>query len=210
MTKQVLIIDGDYNYVRLFTSFGFAVFSDVNMLPFCDLVVFTGGEDVTPSYYKEKQHPCTYNNLFRDAYEKKVFDDAIEANIPCVGICRGGQFLNVMNGGKMYQHVESHTRSHYIEVLDVEAPFESVLATSTHHQMMRAGPSAVMLAKANLGGFKQYMGEEGVLFQEKDEDDTEVLFYPHTKCLCFQPHPEFNPSDELAEVFHYFITKYCF
>lgn len=210
MRKHVLIVDGNSSYVKLFTNMGFAVFMDVGMLPICDLVCFTGGEDVSPSFYKEEKHPHTYSSRFRDVNEQLLFEQAVELDIPCVGICRGGQFLNVMNGGKMYQHVESHTQDHYIDVLDTEAPFNSVLATSTHHQMMRAGPSAVMLAKANLGGFKQYMEGGKVVFQEKDEDDTEVLFYPHTKCLCFQPHPEFSPSDDLAELFSYFVNKYCF
>lgn len=38
-----------------------------------------------------------------------------------VGICRGAQFLNVMAGGKMIQHVEGHAihGTHEIVVTDV-------------------------------------------------------------------------------------------
>src|SRR3546814_3238996 len=45
-----------------------------------------------------------YTTLFRSGY----FAIARRMHKPMAGICRGGQFLNVMCGGSMIQHVEGH------------------------------------------------------------------------------------------------------
>ncbi|MNY79889.1 hypothetical protein D3C86_2207250 [compost metagenome] len=37
----------------------------------------------------------------------------------------------------------------------------------------------------------------------EDEPDTEVVYYPDTKSLCFQPHPEFFRADH--ECFKYYF-----
>ena len=62
-----------------------------------DLVLFAGGEDVDPSLYNEKPHTTTYSNINRDISEKKIYQKAKYLGIPCIGICRGNQFLCVMN-----------------------------------------------------------------------------------------------------------------
>lgn len=50
-----------------------------------------------------------------------LYNNAKRLQIPMVGICRGAQFLNVMAGGKMIQHVEGHAihGTHEIVVTDV-------------------------------------------------------------------------------------------
>lgn len=53
-----------------------------------DIVLFTGGEDVTPSFYGCKKHPRTYSNIHRDLEEKIVFEK-IRKDQFVVGICRG-------------------------------------------------------------------------------------------------------------------------
>lgn len=160
-----------------------------------DMVLFTGGEDVTPSYYGEDYHPKTFNSLTRDTYEKGIFDFCKKNMITMAGICRGGQFLNVMNGGKMYQHVTEHTKEH---VLCDIATGEEILVSSTHHQMMRPGFGAEFIAFADEGGIKEFVGTDKKVKQIGwKEPDAEVLFYPDTESLCFQPHPEFwNGKDD--------------
>src|SRR5690554_3184603 len=73
-----------------------------------DLVCFIGGEDVQPSLYGEHDHPSTHTNPARDEMEEKLFHYCLNEGIPMAGICRGAQFLNVMNGGKLYQDVDNH------------------------------------------------------------------------------------------------------
>ena len=61
----------------------------VDTLEDSDLVVFEGGEDVSPFLYGEHSHPSTYTNKERDMYELKVFRKAQELGKKCLGICRG-------------------------------------------------------------------------------------------------------------------------
>jgi len=185
--KTVYIVGGSSEYNRLFTQLGYALAQEVSE-DMLDLVCFTGGEDVSPSLYGDKWHPYTGSNPYRDYEEQALFNLCIKNDIPMVGICRGAQFTNVMSGGRMYQHVEKHTRSHTItDVLTGE----SIYVSSTHHQMMMPSEKGLLVASSTLGGSREWYDGE-VFAKDVSELDNEVVFYKHTKCLCFQPHPEFS------------------
>ena len=194
--RNVYIVHSDYAYINLFAKLGFAATSDIKQ---ADLICFTGGEDVSPELYAAQKHPATYNNYMRDAYEQEVFLFAKEAEIPMVGICRGAQFLNVMNGGEMYQHVAKHTRSHSITDLQTG---EIIYVSSTHHQMMKPSPKGLLVASSTLHGEREWY--EGEIFKKDvSNQDNEVVFYEETNSLCFQPHPEFV-SEEYKGMQNYF------
>lgn len=188
MSKKVFIVNGSQAYANLFLSLGFMLTSQIEK---ASLVCFTGGADVTPSLYGAEKHVQTGNSVARDMQEKLVFDNARELGIPCVGICRGAQFLNVMSGGEMYQHVTDHTRSHYI-VDNITG--ETVYVSSTHHQMMKPSADGLLVASSNLGGQREWY--EGTVFKrDKSTCDNEVVYYANTNSLCFQPHPEFDSAE---------------
>lgn len=200
---KVFIVQGNASYHELFTEHGYKV---VKELSNADLVCFTGGADVTPSMYGDKQHPQTGNNPARDRAEAVIFDHCIKNNIPMVGICRGAQFLNVMSGGRMYQHVTKHAISGEHEVVDLVTG-ETIYVTSTHHQMMMPSPQASILATAHLGGEREWYDNE-VFQRDVSTEDIEVVHYMHTSCLCFQPHPEFKPNSRMASWFFELIAKH--
>ena len=185
---NVYIVDGSSPYSRLFEYLGYTVVKDLDV---ATLVCFTGGSDVTPSLYGDKKHHYTGNDVRRDTYEAQMFELALAANIPMVGICRGGQFLNVMSGGRMYQHVEGHCVSHAIT--DVETG-DTIYVSSTHHQMIMPSPEAILVASSTLSGSREWYDGE-VFKKDISKEDIEVVYYPHTKALCFQPHPEFTSAE---------------
>jgi len=156
-----------------------------------DILQFMGGEDVTPQLYGE-ENTHSYNNMNRDITEMGYFHYAHAANIPMVGICRGAQFLNVMCGGKMVQDVKGHTRDHDLHIIPYgKDPMEEIVikCTSTHHQMMKPDYDfAELLAYADI------VCKDGIY-------DPEVLFYGGEKCLCFQPHPEYQIYPELEKFY---------
>src|SRR5690606_10736450 len=131
-------VNGYGQYYNLFKERGWDVYnSSQEMLDGnIDLVCFTGGEDVSPRLYMRHPHRLTQFSPNRDLQEIGIYLWAKRNGIPCVGICRGGQFLNVMNGGEMLQHIEEghHTQNHLIVPVSGDAP--TIMATSTHHQMM--------------------------------------------------------------------------
>lgn len=202
--SKVCIVNGSTQYANLLIGLGFQV-TDSPLD--AELIVFTGGEDVSPSLYGDKQHVYTGSNMTRDAVEGKVFDYAKKKGIPMLGICRGGQFLNVKSGGRMYQHVGKHTSSHFIT--DAQTG-EQVWASSTHHQMMMPGQDAITLAFSTLGGEREWYDGQ-VFMRDVSNTDYEILFYPDTQCLCVQPHPEFYGAeyqdlrDYLAKLIHTYL-----
>jgi len=200
---NVCIIDGNYQYTKLFADLGF------NITPFdinefhkdANLVVFTGGEDVSPEFYGDSKHATTYSNLFRDEIEYEAFNLCIDHDIPMVGICRGAQFLNVCNGGRMYQDVDKHAVADGHNITDLETG-EVIYVSSTHHQMMMPTDKAIIIATSNLGGYREWFDGTHAK-RDISSQDFEVVFYPKANALCFQPHPEFN-SPEYEGMKNYF------
>jgi len=187
MKRSVFIIGGSLAYQNMFTLEGWQTVDSVQQ---ADLVQFTGGEDVDPSFYGARKHPKTGSNPIRDGIEKRFFDAANYAGVPMAGICRGGQFLNVMNGGKMYQHVDKHAIPGTHEVMD-KITGELYQATSTHHQMMVPTREADIIAVAYGLSTKRELERGGKMITIYGPNpDAEVLYYRKTNSLCFQPHPE--------------------
>ena len=158
-----------------------------------NLLVFTGGSDVDSWLYGEPALPTTMIDGGRDRVEEAVYNECIHHNIPMVGICRGGQFLNVMNGGSLIQHQTEHCRGGGHEM---HTDIASMWVTSTHHQMMRITEDAVLLAWAN-----ECDGMYAI--------EPEVVFYRETQSLCVQYHPEYmDPSSDGWLSFQDLIGKY--
>ena len=185
---NVLIVNSSGGYDRLFRKLGHTLVYDESK---ADFLVFTGGEDVTPAFYGAKKHESTHNSTYRDVFEEGVFQRNLDK--PKVGICRGGQFLNVMSGGEMYQDVGKHCGAH--EITDLLTG-ETLLVSSTHHQMMKPSHKGLLVASAGLGGSRVWY-EGTILKKDVSKEDIEVVYYEHTNSLCFQPHPEFE-----NEIYH--------
>jgi len=195
---KIYIVSGNYQYDELFRSMGHSLVATVQA---ADMVCFTGGADVTPEIYGDKAHTYTGYDRHRDDDEMAIYNTALAKKIPMVGICRGGQFLNVMNGGRMYQHVSRHTGPH--EITDLETG-ETVLVSSTHHQMMMMASEGILVASSALGGSREWFDGQ-VARKDVSLEDIEVVYYKKTKCLCFQPHPEF-PGYEYTGMHKYFAS----
>jgi len=187
-SKKVYIVNGGRDYRQMFLSKGWELADTPEE---ADLVQFTGGEDVTPSIYEETSHPQTYSNRKRDEYEIGLYLSLREQEIPMAGICRGSQFLNVMCGGSLYQHVDGHATGAPHKAYD-RTSGTTLYVSSTHHQMMRPGPSAEVLCVADESSFKEHMQGDEIRRVVDDKEDVEAVYYPDAKVLCFQPHPEFG------------------
>lgn len=211
MKRFVYIVGGERGqYARMFKEHDWEL---TDTMAEADLVLFTGGADVSPQLYGEQMHHRTYYDAGRDAFEGGIYKQAQEMGIACAGICRGGQFLNVKNGGKMYQDVDNHgiAGTHPAFIVGNLIP---VHVTSTHHQMMRPGDDGIVLMTAGLSKRKEYkpgnvISTVHIKEPEKLLDDVEVVYYPETNSLCFQPHPEYY-DHEGTIVFFNFLEEYSF
>lgn len=204
---KVFIVGGDNLVAKLFGTIIPHVQLVENLKAEPDMVVFTGGADVSPSYYGEMNVKSSCDPA-RDRKEFSLLQE-IPDNIPKVGICRGGQLLNIFNKGKMFQHVDNHTQTHKV-ILCRRPEFKidynnvtSLEVTSTHHQMMRPGKGATLLAFANICRHRLSDSED---FITNNYLDPEVYYYAATKTLCFQPHPEYSHTPT-RDLFKYYLEK---
>jgi gamma-glutamyl-gamma-aminobutyrate hydrolase PuuD len=189
-------------YVDMFTALGHDRVADVRE---ADFLVFTGGSDVSPGVYRHATHVTTHSDRDRDNRCIALLNSVPE-KLPKVGICRGAQFLCAMSGGSLYQNVSSHLGNHPIEFSD-ESPsldYGRVMASSTHHQMMKPSFPAEIWAKSTHRSVVEWY-ENGKFHKEVLPETPEVVYFPSTNSLGFQPHPEFDGYPELRKVFGVFL-----
>lgn len=185
--KKIYVVGRANNYANFI--FNYTLVNNIND---ADIVIFTGGEDVDPSLYNCAKHPSTHSNIKRDLAEKKEFKK-IRPDQLVVGICRGSQFLCVMNGGKLIQNVTGHAimGTHPIFEFNSSKLYE---ITSTHHQMQYP----FSLNKNNFTTL--FCASERVSLEYEGSDINVPLYEPeivlyHKKnmprCLAIQGHPEY-------------------
>jgi gamma-glutamyl-gamma-aminobutyrate hydrolase PuuD len=203
---MILVInDYDRLYGRFWSHLG-EITRDASIL-FTDpdrieLVCFTGGEDVSPELYGHK-NLASGNSKERDEKEVLIFEMARKHEIPMTGICRGAQFLNVMCGGSMVQHLKaSHGGGqHRCQTYDGQ----EFQVTSSHHQMIVPGEGCEVLAWAAIRlnrGNCVYDGTLPKSVLERDEEVgsvvrvTEAIAYPKLRIFGVQHHPEWQRIEE--------------
>ena len=199
--KKVYVIGNERAYVAMFQNNGWDVVDNAEE---ADFIQFTGGADVSPMLYGEAKHPATDNHPDRDAMEADIFFNAVKEGKGLLGICRGAQFINVMSGGEMWQHVDNHAVMGGHELKDCKTG-DSIPVSSTHHQMMRSA-AAEIVATAHLSTRK----EGDTYHQSNPKVDEEVVWYENTKSLCFQPHPEFFSPDHPCQVYYFNLINRMF
>lgn len=159
----------------------------VNTLDEADLVVFTGGEDVHPSIYSENKHHTTGSNFERDEYERVRFDRAVFLNKKIIGICRGSQLVCALNKGILVQHQDNPNYMHNINTYDGKV----LNITSTHHQA--AYPFRLSEDEYKVLGWTENMlpfHKGGNNEELNPKVECEIVYYPKTKSLGIQGHPE--------------------
>jgi gamma-glutamyl-gamma-aminobutyrate hydrolase PuuD len=159
-----------------------------------DLLLFSGGTDVDPNLYQHRNVASSPPDKVRDARETLFYKVARQMSIPMVGVCRGSQFLCVMNGGWLVQDVDNHANG---ENHDVFLHDGSIINTnSTHHQLSIPPAERDVVV---LGGTKnritrwRYDTTWKAHFRIA-EVEPEIIYYQRAKCLGFQFHPEYYPT----------------
>ncbi len=168
------------------------------LLALLDGLLITGGSDLDPAHYGAPAHPSTApTSAERDAFELALVRAAAERDLPCLGICRGMQVLNVAYGGALDQHLPDGLAEdihrgmeagvfadHRVAVATgslaaVAAGGTDVAVKSFHHQgVARIGDGLRVTARAAGDGTVEAIEDEtrrfmlGVLWHpEEDEAD---------------------------------------
>ena len=164
-----------------------------------DVLLFGGGEDISPALYKQKasRYTGSTNELsHRDKVETYFFTEGRKLNLPMIGICRGAQLLCALSGGSLYQHVNQHGTAHDVTTKDGR----TILVSSVHHQMMNPlGTKHELIAWSREVRSNVHLVEDEVNIDADIEP--EVIFFPDTNALAIQYHPEF--MSEIEEGYAY-------
>lgn len=94
--------------------------ADLSLVPqYVDLIdgmLFTGGNDISPSHYGEKWHPKAIPvDPAREKFEFALIAEVERRRTPTLGICFGSQLMNIYRGGSMIQFLPDFDRSNAIE-----------------------------------------------------------------------------------------------
>ncbi|TWF38964.1 putative glutamine amidotransferase [Chitinophaga polysaccharea] len=164
----------------------------------CDGFVLTGGVDVLPALYGGAEHYPHQPDHFlpeRDAFEKKIYEYAQQQRLPVLGICRGLQYINILEGGKVYEDIgEPANKIHKKETADkihgVNIREDSLLYAitgATHGQVNSAHHQGIHPAHlgSNLMVSATSDTNDGLIEGIEFKDKTGKAFM-----LCVQWHPE--------------------
>lgn len=170
------------------------------------LLVFTGGADISPHLYGDtspKSICCA--DLERDREEMDLYKLARANSNKMVGICRGMQFLNVMDGGKMVHDLSLHgSGEHEVMTRDRSEPFTT---NSYHHQMCIPQKDAHILAWSNARLSKYYIGDNDELIDYKGPE-VEAIYIPCKLSIGVQWHPEVSIGrDSRSKTWFKFLIK---
>jgi len=112
-----------------------------HLLDEAKLVIFTGGEDINPAIYRQKNTQSTFSPL-RDMAEIEVLRRSLALGKKILGVCRGHQLINAWLGGELVQDLATdlnvvHGMNHPLEYLNGGGTIGSIYqgyVNSIHHQ----------------------------------------------------------------------------
>lgn len=119
-----------------------------------DAIVLTGGDDPHMQPFGLPQHPAsTTIAIERQTFEWALLDQVLhETRLPVLGICLGMQWMGLMHGGALHQHLPDHIATAALHEGNAEHPIEGAighgLVTSRHHQALADPGSLEVIAKA--------------------------------------------------------------
>lgn len=171
------------------------------------VLLLWGGADISPYYYNEV--PVYTNAKYwpsdRDWREALLIRKAKELGMPMIGICRGAQFICCLAGGKLFQDVGGHEGNHRISTNNGM----TLVANSTHHQMMVPNEEGEVLAWSTEPMSKKYLGQDGLC--TPPEKEVEVVWWKNWKALGIQGHPEYmGKNSPFVRYTQQLVRKYIF
>lgn len=178
-----------------------------------DMLMFLGGGDIAAQMYGQKKtgFPSYQRGLSqRDKSEYQLMNYAIERGIPMFGICRGAQLLCIGAGGELIQDVNGHHGMHPITTREGE----NLTVNSAHHQMMRLKDTEhVLLAWTPHLSNKYEVDDIATTTPvnreiEMPKGEPEAAYFPVTRAVGVQWHPETSVSSLGSKLAVHFVRKY--
>lgn len=162
-----------------------------------DVVLFTGGSDINPKYYGENKGKYTYCSESRDTLEFEYLNRAIKDGKYLIGICRGHQWLGIMAGCRLIQHVDNHGSQNHAVVFNNG---DLLRTNSIHHQMVNPftldSKEFELIAWTVKNHSDRYLnGDDEETVLPDNFVECEVVYFNKIKGFGVQSHPEMQNYD---------------
>lgn len=140
-----------------------------------DGLLLTGGVDMAPRYYgEEPEEQLGAVDDLRDEAEEALYRAVRARGLPVLGICRGLQVINVLEGGSLRQHLDGHNQGQPYDALTHAVTFEGngllaghhpgeLRVNSHHHQAVKAVAPGLKVAARSQDGLVEALEGDGVL-----------------------------------------------
>lgn len=197
--KRIYIVGNNLDYARWIKNVKIT-----NIPEEADIYLYTGGADVAAKLYGEKNGKYTYSNIERDKREFDFYNKYNNSNNKLnIGICRGAQFLHVMDNEKLIQHVTGHTNNeHQIETITGETFY----VASDHHQMLLANKTDLIAwSKEKLSNI--YLNGNNEEY-ENIKYETEICQKNNNLKIQFHPEWPSTSSEKLHEFLNYLVDGF--
>ncbi|OLV17740.1 gamma-glutamyl-gamma-aminobutyrate hydrolase family protein [Deinococcus marmoris] len=164
-----------------------------------DAVLLSGGVDVHPRHFgQQPRRGLGEVDEMRDAFETALYRAARQLGKPVLGICRGIQMINVLEGGTLHQHLPDvpgawadHAQRVHADTLGHEVTFtpgsrlagahgERAPVNSSHHQAIDTVAPTLTVAAVAPDGIVEAVEGDGVIGVQWHP---EVLFQVHPHAL---------------------------
>jgi gamma-glutamyl-gamma-aminobutyrate hydrolase PuuD len=164
-----------------------------------DMLILMGGTDINPKIYGANRNIFTEpSDNERDERDIINYNRAVDKELPILAICRGAQLACAINGGYLYQHSKGHNQSHDLMCKELNFSTDNITfnpikhVAADHHQIM---------ALENIRDYEVLaFDQRSTTVFVNDYDTTiinhvpEVVWFPKTKTIACQPHPEWMPN----------------
>jgi len=174
---------------------------EVKTIEEADVVVLPGGGDWNPALYGHEPNGTRSWHSDTDKKQMALIEKAIEQGKLVFGICRGLQGVTIKNGGFLIQDLDHPSRH---PVVTKEGDVYGM--NSCHHQLcypydLPKENYEVLAWTEQLSN--EYMVDETKVELNFPEDaldesglfkEPEMIWYPKTRCLGVQGHPEWGPG----------------
>ncbi len=131
------------------------VFSkDLSKSSDCDALLLTGGGNICPAFYGEKNEEYYEYDYLTDISEFYLIKEFLRKNKQIVGICRGAQVLNVFFNGSLEFVPDKILSNHYTFSKDIEHEItykngRKIIVNSMHKQRInKLGDGFIIEASA--------------------------------------------------------------
>ncbi|HZH37513.1 MAG TPA: aldehyde dehydrogenase family protein, partial [Flavisolibacter sp.] len=182
--------------------------NNVEDIRICDGFILTGGVDVHPSLYRGMEnYPNQTRPLLphRDLFEAKIYAHSHLHGLPLLGICRGLQLVNVLQGGKLIQDLGDRNREHR-KVAGRDNQHSITIVRDTALERVIGSGIATVNSAHHQAAFPESLGNGLVANAWSPDGILEGLEFENTRnqpfMLCVQWHPErmednsLNPASE--------------